>query len=65
FEKFYRAKYADFIQGSGLGLYITKKMITTIGGKIDFESVEGNGSTFYLTIPASNGEIKSKLNTPG
>jgi PAS domain S-box-containing protein len=38
-------------EGSGLGLPITKKLVNTLGGKINFESKEGKGTTFIITIP--------------
>jgi signal transduction histidine kinase len=52
FDKFYRAK--DVLKshtGLGMGLYITSKIITDHKGRIWVESTEGNGSTFYFTIP--------------
>lgn len=38
-------------QSAGLGLYISKTLTDLIDGKIWFESEEGKGSTFYLSIP--------------
>ncbi|MFA6596797.1 MAG: HAMP domain-containing sensor histidine kinase [Ignavibacteriaceae bacterium] len=37
--------------GSGLGLVITKELITRQGGSLWVESVEGEGTTFYFTLP--------------
>mgnify|MGYP003973457561 FL=1 len=54
FEKFYRVKEAlEMEMGSGLGLYISKKIIDGHGGKIWAESKEGVGSTFSFTLPIS------------
>lgn len=48
FTKFYRAKNARNARpdGTGLGLYMAKKVINDQGGTILFESTEGKGSTF-------------------
>lgn len=53
FKKFFRADNArkKSPEGFGLGLFFTKLLVTTWGGRIWFESEEGRGSTFYFTIP--------------
>ena len=53
FEKLFRADNASSYQpdGNGLGLYAAKAIIENLGGRIWFESVEGEGTTFYVTLP--------------
>lgn len=55
FEKFFRAKNASLkaADGSGLGMYLAKMIMDQSGGKIGFESREGEGSTFFAAIPES------------
>jgi signal transduction histidine kinase len=50
FDPFYRASNVNQIIGIGLGLSITKKLITIIGGKLTFTSEENVGSTFFIII---------------
>ena len=40
-------------EGSGIGLSISKKYMEMIGGALNVESVKGEGSVFYIIIPAS------------
>lgn len=56
FTKFYRASNAyKLVQdASGLSLYIVKYFIELHNGKIWFDSKEGEGSTFYFSLPVKN-----------
>lgn len=51
FERFYRVDKSRTGRGTGLGLSIAKHFVEAHRGKIWAESKEGQGSTFYFTIP--------------
>ena len=53
FEKFYRldAAMTRGVGGSGLGLYISREIVTQIGGSLSVRSVPDVGSTFTVTLP--------------
>lgn len=42
--------------GSGLGLFISKLIIDRFNGKIGFDSILGEGATFYISLPTFEGE---------
>ncbi len=58
FEKLYRASNARAKDphGSGLGLYIVKAIVQESGGEIWFESIENQGTTFFVRLPLSGME---------
>ncbi len=49
------------IQGTGIGLSITKDLVESMGGSIDFESEEGVGSTFRFTVPCAGVQAHSSV----
>ena len=51
FERFFRAKNASNIQGTGLGLFIVKKYAQLLDGKVEFKSREGLGTTLRIKLP--------------
>lgn len=53
FKKFRTLSTRDK-DSTGLGLYIVKKQVEAAGGNIWYESGDGQGSTFYVELPAEN-----------
>src|SRR3989338_642550 len=50
-------------EGTGLGLYIVKAVVEAGGGRIWFDSLEGRGTSFFITLPLAG--MKKKAGTRG
>lgn len=59
FQEFYRVKSPETkkIEGTGLGLFITKHLLERMNGKIRVESKKGEGSTFIFSVPLVQSSI--------
>jgi two-component system, OmpR family, phosphate regulon sensor histidine kinase PhoR len=53
FERFYRRDESRKHEGFGLGLAIARRMVDVMDGEIGATSVEGEGSTFWVRLPAA------------
>lgn len=60
FQKFYRVKTdkTETIQGTGLGLWITKQIVELMGGRIYLESIEGRGTQVIVVLNLAGADKK-------
>lgn len=65
FEKLFRADNVREMEtdGTGLGLYIIKSITEAVSGKIWFDSKEGKGTTFHVTLPLAG--MRRKIGKKG
>lgn len=63
FQKFYRVDNSDTreIGGTGLGLYLSRRLVETMNGRIWVESEYKQGSTFYVELPRISHEEATRL----
>jgi len=52
-----------FFQGTGLGLSLAKSLVSILGGRMWVESLEGQGSSIFFTIPYEQSNKRDVLNT--
>jgi PAS domain S-box-containing protein len=66
FQRFAQADSSDSRAkgGTGLGLSIAKTIMERLGGSIGFDSVPGEGTTFYVTLPAPR-EVSTPVRVAG
>ena len=54
FSKFFRAERVLSAQGTGLGLFLVRGLVTAMGGRIWVDSEEGSGSRFTFELPLAD-----------
>jgi two-component system nitrogen regulation sensor histidine kinase NtrY len=50
-DKVFRPNFTTKATGSGIGLAVAKRGIESAGGRIWFETIEGEGTTFFIELP--------------
>lgn len=61
FKKYYTVNKSNKVEGGvGLGLYITKNIVNTLKGKINFKTNAGQGTTFKVEIPIPKPKFRRK-----
>jgi PAS domain S-box-containing protein len=65
FQPFHRAgQETGSIEGTGIGLAITKRLAELMAGSVGFESTPGQGSVFWIDLPALDAQSGAARSTP-
>ncbi len=64
FEAYSQLDAAQSTKGTGLGLVICKEFVQLMGGRIDVDSKEGEGTDFYFTVPFKIAEADRQVAPP-
>ncbi|MGZ4999153.1 MAG: sensor histidine kinase [Methylomonas sp.] len=64
FQLFQTLNPRDRVESTGVGLSIVKKIVGQYGGQVWVESVVGQGSTFYFTVPKKHPTTTENENSP-
>lgn len=67
FDRFYKVEddTSKLFRGTGIGLYLSKRIVELLGGNIWVESEYGKGSEFYFTIPKSDFRMEDSVKQYG
>jgi len=66
FDRFYKIEddKTKLYRGTGIGLYLTKKLVNMLGGDIWVVSEFGKGSEFYFTVPKNDFHVETVEDNP-
>jgi signal transduction histidine kinase/CheY-like chemotaxis protein len=63
FERYYKVNRSDnkFLTGAGIGLFLSKRLVELLGGKIWVDSEVEKGSTFFFTLPKKGFRVEEPV----